>query len=167
MENQERLKKILIIIVALSLFGASYYYYVHKQKKTSVKASQEVEVKQPVKKAKEVKKVAPVKVKPVVKVSNIKKKAEIIKPKKVGIKPTTRADLIKAAAGTRGKYDPFSYTESSYIPYDMRQKADSGSRRVGSLPPRYVRLMIAKFARLEFELFTRPSKYDFLQQDQN
>jgi len=164
MQNQEKIKKLLIIIIALGLFGASYYYYVYKQKKTFAKQLQKVELKQPAKKVaadqvilsntkdplrymqgdssaepqNEIMKVDPIK-----KVSNVTKKvvkkvenSEVIKPQKTKIKPTDKAALIKAAAGSRGKYDPFSYAESNFIPSDMTKTASSGRVKGLPAPPR-------------------------------
>jgi hypothetical protein len=125
MQKQERIKKLLIILVALSLFGASYYYYVHKTekapevkkvspkiKKKAVTENKKDEEKQEATVSKEEK------TEPVNKQKENKEK-QISKPQKEDkkkIKPTDKSDLLKTALATAGKNDPFSYTESRFRP---------------------------------------------------
>ncbi|HSA05582.1 MAG TPA: hypothetical protein P5556_00225 [Candidatus Gastranaerophilales bacterium] len=119
MQNQEKLKKILIIIVVLAMFATSYFYYANKQNNFSAKQPEPVKiaVKKPVKIVKtEIKE----------KITEEKIKSDEFPEKdlkKSGkkIKPTDKSDLIRIASGQSGKHDPFSYSESRYTPYNASE----------------------------------------------
>ncbi len=123
MQEQETRKKILILAVAIALFGTSYYYYVHKKEKASEPEQKQViqtKEKPPVEKKK------PEELKP----SQEDKKEEKNsgnkdkKVKKPGlseafmqkIRPSNKAELIELAFNSAGKRDPFSYRESKFRP---------------------------------------------------
>lgn len=140
MQKNERNKKLLIIMATLCLFVTSYYYYIHRQQVSEKPARKialsdvkpafkgEIAVTEQIKKG----------ITPEIQVSkdvsdkankaednkklpeNVKKqeKEEILGEKEefAGIKPTTKADLIRLASNMAGKKDPFSYRESNYTP---------------------------------------------------
>lgn len=143
--RDEKAKKLLIILIVLLFFGGTYYYYgFAKVGKSSLKASHTKHVLASAQKtlstANEGKAMKQVQGDSAIK--NDKKtessKKEEIKPeeKTVGgkIKPTDKSTLLGLSGKAAGKHDPFSYSESKFIPFT----ADSGensSSLPGALPP--------------------------------
>lgn len=64
-------------------------------------------------------------------------KTEEITPKKIlntKFKPTGKTDLLALSGKSSGKHDPFSYSESQFIPFAAEQ-SDASSISSGNLPP--------------------------------
>jgi hypothetical protein len=74
-------------------------------------------------------------------IQNVDKKLEIEKTEKITpekilktkIKPTGKSDLLSLASKSSGKHDPFSYSESKFIPFASSQGENSSYS--GNLPP--------------------------------
>lgn len=160
MQNQERNKKLLIIIFSMCLFGASYYYYVYKQDSAEQKPIKQFVSKNKTISAKisvsEPSKASKTKIKQQIKEEVTGVKGKIKKDKETQcekkqseaipelvrevknydtkkIKPSTKADLVKTAINSSGKNDPFSYTESNFTQFKTTY-AGSRGRKSGSLP---------------------------------
>ncbi len=149
MNNQknENLKKITISLVVLAMLGVSHYYYSDsgcekKQVKKPAQIAMKKEAKE-IKKEKDVKKETktdkkeqkpekPEEKTPAIQPEQPKKPEQ--KPVQLkGIKPTSKKDILANASGIAGKNDPFSYTESNFIPLSLSSQSASG-KRTGSLP---------------------------------
>ncbi len=118
-QKSENLKKIIIALVVLSLFGVSYYYYSVDEKKAKI-------AKKPLKIAKKIEKTEKAPPKPAPKVPENTGKTQEKKQKNT-IKPTNKKDLIANAIAS-GKNDPFSYTESNFMPFRPKFSGIKGQK---------------------------------------
>ncbi|NLF83525.1 MAG: hypothetical protein GX568_06045 [Candidatus Gastranaerophilales bacterium] len=131
MERQQQIKKILIILVVIGLFGLSYYYYGVRAPKTALMtAKNTVETKTQKDKgkltqataasssAKNTKKTAS-KSAETQPVNNGQKESEEEIPSNANkkIKPTNKSSLISAALSSTGKADPFAHGRNSFAAY--------------------------------------------------
>jgi hypothetical protein len=154
--EQEKAKKILVILAVLMLFGGTCYYYgFNKPVNVVVKAKGNnptvlaniSNVKEPVIKKEQVLKQIQPELKPEIKMQTdngqvkVPKQLDKAEPEKIVVfsspnkyKPTGKRDLLALAGKTSGKSDPFSYSES-------RSVLSSGDTKVNplsmptSLPP--------------------------------
>lgn len=132
--QNEKLKKILIALVVLALFGTSYYYYGNNANKTAEKTGQKTLAKKGQKSGEKVelnKKSTENKEKS--DTNKLKETKKVLAQKKdkyhrinKKIKPTNKADLISAAFKSAGKSDPFSYSESRYMPINFEKIGGHG-----------------------------------------
>lgn len=146
--KEEKFKKILIIFIVLLLFGSTYYYYGFAKKNHSpqiafvpdkiVKLNPETPVSIRKKKLESLEKIQKAE-----EIQDIKSETKLeIKPEKQAIpvkvlktkiKPTGKSDLLTLANKSSGKNDPFSCSESQYIPSSDRN--NNSSSLAGNLPP--------------------------------
>jgi hypothetical protein len=130
MERQQQIKKILIILVVIGLFGLSYYYYGVREPKTASMATKNtVETKAQKDKGKPITttasssakntKKAAVKSTETQPISNKHKEFEEEIPSNTHkkIKPTNKSSLISAALSSTGKADPFAHGRNSFAAY--------------------------------------------------
>lgn len=161
-QKEERSKKILIILMVLLLFGGTCYYYsginnlsgkevavnhINKEntysplkllysrfkpqnktektkqtEQTKTVARKEIKQEQPEKKL--------IAENPVETTKNTTPE----KPEKTKLAPTGKSTLLSLAGKTSGKNDPFSYSESQFIPFASETGANS-SYNSGTFPP--------------------------------
>jgi len=143
MNNQknENFKKITITLVVLALLGVSHYYYSDDSgcTKKQVSKPQKIAVKKEVKKAKETKKPEkPAEKQPETPTETPTETPPEIQPEQKtvhlkGIEPTSKEVLAVNSMGMSGKNDPFSYTESNFIPLSLNNRTGMGHRS-GTLP---------------------------------
>lgn len=135
--EQEKLKKILVIVTVLVLFGGTCYYYDYNKmanNQSKIVAQGEIQKQEPVKIVTHIIKAED---KPQTKIETKTKKSPIPEPQKIinkKLKPTGKSDLLALAGSSSGKNDPFSCSESKYIPVSDTTSPNAASLP-GSLPP--------------------------------
>lgn len=138
--EKEKSKKILIIFIALLLLGCTYYYYA---KSNTGKVISDSGIKTQIQDKKNILPISDKKafreLAKIQKIENIAKKVtEVSVPDKVAdkkIKPTDRSTLLSLAEKSSGKHDPFSYSESRFIPFTSEGGGNSITSFPGGLPP--------------------------------
>jgi hypothetical protein len=130
--KEEKSKKIFIILIVLLLFGGTCYYYsginnIPQPKLAKIEQAKTVLQKE--------KKPAQIELE---KIQKAEKKPEIAKTEettpKTKFKPTDKSSLLSLAGQSSGKHDPFSYSESQFMP----TKSGTGENSVSypsNLPP--------------------------------
>ncbi len=139
MQKREKIQKLLIIIISITLFGISYSYYLFKDKNLSKKPEQVV-ISKKITIPDEKQQVSPdteassdessdeeKELNDEADQKEVSKKEDslIIEDKK--IQPTDKTNLITMASNISGKNDPFSYKESKFTPINSTKTSDRGS----------------------------------------
>ena len=128
--KEEKAKKIFIILIALLLFGGTCYYYngINNFSRTKLAITEQ----QGVDLNKEKRNVQ-------IKLNKIQKaetKSEVSESEitpKIKFKPTDKSTLLSLAGKSSGKHDPFSYSESKFMPSSTVQGENPAF--AGKLPP--------------------------------
>lgn len=154
-QKEERSKKILIIFIVLLLFGGTCYYYsginnVSKKEASKEKAVSPLNIlcsrfkpqdntaktEQPkIVVQKEKKQEQPEKTLTAEKPADTAKNITPEKPEKTKLAPSDKSTLLSYTGKSSGKHDPFSYSESQFIPFSSSGLSGSSSSNPGALPP--------------------------------
>ncbi len=151
--KEEKTKKIFIIFVVLLLFGGTCHYYsgfkntVSKtsnskivlkntqQKNNSLKSEQSKNFKQTAEENLTQKKENKDKQKLKTKTEIQNKKAMPQKTPLNKFKPTDKSTFLILSNKSSGKNDPFSYSESRFVPFDFDNEQHQNTNYSGTLPP--------------------------------
>ena len=127
--KEEKIKKIVILLIVSLIFGGTCYYYAGISNFQQKKLPKIVQAKTILNKEKK-----PAQLK---KIEKVEKTTEIVKTEesipKTKFKPTDKSALLSLAGKNSGKKDPFSYSESQFIPFASSQGANSSYS--GNFPP--------------------------------
>lgn len=132
--KEEKSKKIFIILIVLLLFGGTCYYYAGINKFPHRKLAKTEQVKTAFNKEKK-----PAQIE---KTQKAESKPEIAKTEettsktnlKTKFKPTNKSELLSLTQKSSGKHDPFSYSESQFIPF-TEDTGKNPTSYPGNLPP--------------------------------
>lgn len=134
--KQERIKKIFILLFVSLIFGGTCYYYAGINNFQQKKLSKTEQLKMTINKEK---KAAQLEKKPATLTTEAKKISH-----KTKFKPTDKSTLLSFAGKNSGKHDPFSYSESQFMPSTATRGENSsfptnlppvpGAGNMGTLP---------------------------------
>lgn len=128
--KEEKAKKIVIIMIVLLLFGGTCYYYAGINNLPQKKLAITQQIKTAFNKEKKIEQIKKTEKKP--EVAKIETTPKINMKKK--FKPTDKSALLSLTQKSSGKHDPFSYSESQFIPFTASHGENSASYP-GNLPP--------------------------------
>lgn len=163
--KEEKSKKILIVSMVLLLFGGTYYYYSFiktngssnieiAQNKPVISSQQEslpalkisgsnLASQNKYEQTSPATNIVPRKnrLEQLEEIQKAEKNHEIIKaenPEKIAntkFRPADKSTLLTLAGKSSGKHDPFSYSESKFVPFEADKNGKNSSYPAGKLPP--------------------------------
>ena len=135
--KEEKFKKIFILLIVSLLFGGTCYYYAGINNSSQKELTQNKITKTKLTKTallNKEKKVAQLELEKIQKTEkNLEIATEKIVPK-TKFKPTDKSTLLSLSGKASGKHDPFSYSESRFVPFTTNQ-SENPSSYPGNLPP--------------------------------